>query len=116
MKTNILIYALSAIVLSSSCGNNDPDADKEASASYPAQTNTTGNKGKTGFKHNCATCHGSDGTAGIGNAANLKVSRIDSVSIVSIISKGKNAMPAFGSQLTQEEVAAITSYIITLRE
>ncbi len=73
-------------------------------------------KGQVIFEQKCAACHGNDGTAGIGNAANLRASRFDSTSIVKTINEGKRAMPPFGSQLTKREIADISSYVLSLHK
>ncbi|CAM3548592.1 SirB2 family protein [Pontibacter korlensis] len=64
----------------------------------------------------CETCHGADGTKGLGGAANLQVSNLSHNNRVNVIEKGRGLMPAFGSQLTDEEVEALAAYTMTLKK
>jgi len=68
------------------------------------------------YQQKCIACHGSDGTAGIANAANLQKSVLDSVSVIKVISEGKNGMPSFSSQLTREEIRKLSRYVRSLRK
>ncbi len=68
------------------------------------------------FESKCTACHGSDGTAGIGNAANLQLSRLDSSLVYKTISEGKNGMPSFNGSLTETEIHKIVNYVCTLRK
>lgn len=73
-------------------------------------------KGKVMFEQKCTACHGNNGAAGIGNASNLQASRLDSVIISKIIADGKGGMPSFRAQLTKEDIADISGYVLTLRK
>ncbi|MBS1689678.1 MAG: cytochrome c [Bacteroidetes bacterium] len=72
--------------------------------------------GKRTFEEKCVACHGSDGTAGIANAANLQTSKLDISSMINTISNGRGGMPAFKSQLTEDEIENLASYAQTLRK
>jgi len=100
-----------------SCGDTDPDTIsnsdiKETTSEVPVIVS----KGRQLFEQKCAACHGSNGTAGIGGAANLYISRLDSAAVIKIIDKGKNAMPPFGTQLKKEEIRDLAVYVTRLRE
>jgi len=100
----VVLYACSGGSSSSTSGN------------VPQSGNTSGgNEAQAMFETKCAICHGSDGTAGIGNAANLKTSGLDQAAIQQVIANGKNAMPAFGSQLSDDELQKLAAYVLTLR-
>ena len=118
MKGNTLIpiYMLLAVFLFSSCGGGSGNSERKDTVSITATKAVGEIKGKAMFEQKCAACHGSDGTAGIANAANLRITKLDSIAVVSTISKGKNNMPAFGSQLTPEEIENIARYVMTLRK
>jgi len=118
MKINVLIFMITSLaLLFYSCGSSDSGTDK-------ANTVTTDTSGITVFEirrqrlfeQKCAPCHGSEGTAGIGNAANLHTSKLDSIAIINTISKGRNGMPAFGSQLTMAEIKDVAGDVISLRK
>ena len=69
------------------------------------------------FKHNCTYCHGVDGKKGYREAADLSLSIKDASMAAGIIRNGKNKkMPAFGGLLSDEEINAVTKYVISLRE
>jgi cytochrome c6 len=83
---------------------------------------TQGRSGKEFFTHKCETCHGGDG-AGTPVGKSLKVADLRSVLVQKksdadlshVISEGKNSMPAFGNDLSPDEMKAIVSYVRTLK-
>jgi len=68
------------------------------------------------FEAKCAACHGADGTAGIGNAANLQTSKLDSAAIIQTVTYGKGGMPSFKNILNEEEIHTLENYVHTLRK
>jgi mono/diheme cytochrome c family protein len=72
--------------------------------------------GQAGFETRCVTCHGSDGTAGIGGAFNLKTSTLDSSGIAAVILEGRRTMPPFKEALSAAEVAELVNYVKQLRK
>lgn len=76
----------------------------------------TVDNGKQLFEEKCMACHGADGTAGIANAANLLTSKLDTASVLQIITHGKNAMAAFKDQLGTGEIEQVANYVFTLRK
>ncbi len=110
LRKNYAVWCLLCLLYS--CGSNtapEQEAPPELSTSPPAP-------GKMLFDSKCAACHGEDGTAGIGNAANLQTSKLDSVAIISTLTNGRNAMPAFKNVLTNEEIAQLAHYVQLLRK
>ncbi|GAB3823516.1 SirB2 family protein [Pontibacter rugosus] len=71
--------------------------------------------GKAIYTQLCVTCHGTDGAKGLGGAANLQVSNLSLNNRVNVIENGRGLMPAFSSQLTDEEVQALAAYTMTLK-
>ncbi|MBC5992720.1 SirB2 family protein [Pontibacter cellulosilyticus] len=63
----------------------------------------------------CETCHGADGTKGLGGAANLKVSTLSLQDRINVVENGRGLMPGFGSQLSEQEVEALAAYTMTLK-
>jgi mono/diheme cytochrome c family protein len=82
----------------------------------PSPSGDISKNGATLFEQKCVACHGADGTAGIANAANLQTSRLDTISVIRIITHGKNSMPVFDEQLGTGEIEQITNYVFTLRK
>jgi mono/diheme cytochrome c family protein len=107
---NVFIVA-TILVMISACSSNNSSSNKN-----DQQTNKSTEDAKDLFESKCAVCHGSYGTAGIGNAANLQTSRLDSASIVHIINEGKSAMPSFKSQLAGAEINKIAIYVRSLQQ
>lgn len=100
---------VSLIILIAGCTDNTSTATNE-SAGQPQTASIATPVVKLVYEQKCATCHGSDGTAGIAGATNLQQSRSDSLSVIRIISNGKNAMPSFKSLLSEEEIHKLVSY------
>ena len=81
------------------------------------------------FRNNCARCHGVDGRGDtpLGhtyNTPNLtdpewwrKNARITSTaSLVSIVSRGKGGMPAFGKKLRRNDIRALVNHVRRFRK
>lgn len=71
--------------------------------------------GKALFEANCTGCHGADGKLNGSGAKDLTLSKLTEESVRSIIYLGKNAMPAYGKYLSEQEVNALTVYVQTFR-
>lgn len=68
--------------------------------------------GSTLYMQNCSGCHGLHGEGGAGGAvAGTSLSRS---SIISVTDAGTSGMPAYGSQLTAEEIAAMADHILAM--
>jgi len=67
------------------------------------------------FISKCALCHGHDGKQQYAGAKNLGESVLPSEEVVKIISEGKGNMPPHRGTLTSEEIQALASYVLTLR-
>jgi mono/diheme cytochrome c family protein len=83
--------------------------------SRPKQTSTDG---KTLFLANCAACHGIDG--GGSRAPSLvsgPLGKLSEEELVKKIGKGKPlaGMPRFRKDLSQEQIRAIATYVVSLR-
>lgn len=121
-----IIAGLALPLLAVGCGGGD---DKSATpetvvGSVPSETSgggaaTTGGggegdaaAGEAVFKDNCATCHtlsaaGASGTVG----PNLDDLKPDAETVKSQVENGGGAMPAFKSQLTEEQIADVSAYV-----
>lgn len=118
MKFKIIFSVLVASISLCACNNNNTSSNNTAGQTPVAiaEQPLAEIKGQAVFGQKCASCHGSDGTAGIANAANLKASKLDSAAITKTITEGKGGMPPFSSQLTKDEIAAISGYVLTMRK
>lgn len=68
------------------------------------------------FAANCAFCHGTDGKKGYRGANDLTISTHDEAFEQEMIREGsKGKMPAYAATLSTEEIAAVASYVMTLR-
>ncbi|MCW3071198.1 MAG: cytochrome c [Bacteroidetes bacterium] len=113
MKTHtILLLAILSILVGCSSPENK-SATQQQTPSQPAEISDNGNNL---FEEKCAACHGADGTAGIANAANLQISKLDTISVIRMITHGKSTMPAFAEQLDTGEIKQITNYVFNLRK
>jgi cytochrome c6 len=82
----------------------------------PALAGDAANGGKI-FSANCAACHAGGGNVIMANktlkAADLKANGKDSVgAIVTQVTNGNGAMPAFGGRLTVEQIEDVATYVL----
>ena len=79
--------------------------------------------GATDYKAQCARCHGADGKGNAKLAKALKVdegklnltgSAMSEADQVTITEKGKAKMPAFGTKITKEQIAAVVKFSMGL--
>lgn len=67
--------------------------------------------GQTVFEQSCQYCHGSTGAGGHGGGKAL-TSALNLADVMTILGSGRNAMPAFGTALSAEDMHDVASYII----
>ena len=117
---NLFLIPFAALA---ACSNDDTSSNT-VPETYTSDTNSesmANNKVEVSesqilFEQKCSLCHGNDGTAGIGNAANLQTSKVDSVTSLKIITEGKGSMPPFKSQLSEQQIHKLVSYVFSLRK
>jgi len=71
----------------------------------------------------CAVCHGADGkgqtpmgkTMKLRDLASPDVQKQTDAELTTIITKGKNKMPAYDGKLTKEQIDEVVKYIRTLK-
>jgi len=69
------------------------------------------------FNANCAACHMGGGNV-VSATKNLKAEALKQFSmdsadaIIAQVTKGKNAMPAFGGRLTDEQIQSVATYVL----
>ena len=59
----------------------------------------------------CVGCHGANGEGGVGPALAGNANVDDATDVLNRIIHGGGIMPAFGDQLSDEEIAAVATYI-----
>ena len=75
------------------------------------------------YKTKCASCHGADGAGQTPVGKSMKIRDLRSaevqkqtdVELTKIISGGKGKMPAYGKQLSNDDVSALIAHIRTLK-
>lgn len=73
------------------------------------------------FNSNCAACHVNGGNAVMANK-NLKKEALaqfgmnSEEAIIKQVTNGKNAMPAFKSRLTSDQIQAVANYVLAQSE
>lgn len=90
---------------------NSPTAPPAASPDAVAAA--AGIDGAALFGQRCASCHGGDGSGGLGPrlAGGRVVAQFpDPQDQVDVVINGRGGMPGFGGRLTDEEIAAIVAY------
>lgn len=76
------------------------------------------------YKAKCAACHGAHGAGDTMLGKNLKLRPLDSpevqqqsdAELATIISRGRNRMPAFDGKLTQQQIGDVVRYIRLLKK
>lgn len=71
--------------------------------------------GREIFEQRCTACHGEYGNLRHENAANLQLSRLDSIGIVQTIQNGRNIMPAFKDAIPDSDISKLEVYVKSLR-
>jgi mono/diheme cytochrome c family protein len=71
--------------------------------------------GATIFAANCATCHGNAGQGGVGPvlAGKVVTDFPDEADQIKVVTNGRGGMPAFGGDLTDEQIAQVVEYTRT---
>ena len=117
----LLLVATSAIVLAA-CGGNSKDTNKNdgtgtaptaststTTASTTTETTAAAADGMKIFSNNCSICHGAKGEGG--NGGPPITTKTDAASNIKQVTNGGGGMPAFGNQLSPEEIKAVATYV-----
>lgn len=69
--------------------------------------------GATVYAANCAQCHGASGEGGIGPAIGdgAAADALTADEMIALVTDGRDAMPAFGEDLTQDEIRQVVEYV-----
>jgi cytochrome c553 len=88
-------------------------------STQPQATNAAADDAATTFKTKCAVCHGTDGSGSTAQGKALKVRDLRSAEVqkmtdaqlADVIAKGKNKMPAYGKNFSQEQIKQLVAHI-----
>lgn len=87
-------------------------------------TYTFADAGGDTFKAKCAACHGATGAGDTTMGKNMKLRDLGSADVqkqtddelTTIITAGKNKMPAYGAKLSKEQIGDVVKFIRTLKK
>jgi cytochrome c6 len=75
------------------------------------------------YKSKCGACHGPDGsgsatgkTMGAHDLSSADIQKMSDTELTTIITDGKNKMPAYGKSLKPEQIQGLVAYIRTLKK
>ncbi len=91
-------------------GDSGEAAETPADSAGPAADMALG---QSVFEANCAVCHGQNGEGGVGPqlGGGAAVANFpDPADQIAVVTDGRAAMPAWGSSLSEEEIAAVVAY------
>ncbi|WP_274423817.1 glucose/sorbosone family PQQ-dependent dehydrogenase [Chelativorans sp. YIM 93263] len=92
----------------------DASADEEAASgavTEDSDVQAVSNRGLTQFSATCASCHGADGRSDAAAVLAGNERLADAEFVANTIIHGFGYMPAFGNQLSDQEIAEIGTYI-----
>lgn len=100
-------------------GGGKPLGGAPAAAAKPQQSQEDqAAAGKKLFAEHCAACHGQEAKGGIGpdlTAAKFKFGRTQQDITASITHGRPGGMPAFGNQLSGEQIADLAAFVLALK-
>jgi cytochrome c oxidase subunit II len=90
---------------------NEPEREPAARAASAGAVD-----GAAVYASNCAVCHGQDGGGGVGPQLGdgaVAEAFPDVADQIDVVANGRGRMPAFGGDLSAEEIAAVVDYTRT---
>jgi mono/diheme cytochrome c family protein len=110
----LALALLSAAALAACGGDSGNDSGGGAPAKPPQQVVDAGDpaKGRDVFSGNCQACHGADGGGGSGPALAGEDEFTDAGVVVDQVRDGGGGMPAFGDQLSEQELADVSAFVV----
>lgn len=82
----------------------------------PAKSVTASAEGKEIYAANCAKCHGDDGKLALMGASDLSVSALDKNGIFDVVKSGRQRMVGYKDALTDEQISAVSDYVLSLKK
>lgn len=108
MKKLLIFFAITLTTIIIGCtGNNKHMPDNPATAES--------SPGKEVYTKYCRLCHGNAGDLGLSGSANLTITVLTVDEIKLVVTNGRKAMPAWGSQLSPQQIDDVANYVLTLK-
>ncbi|MEY4571021.1 MAG: hypothetical protein RLZ10_214 [Bacteroidota bacterium] len=109
LRSRLVLIGFSVFCLFSSCGENtEPVVESKKSPQEEA---------KNLYTLNCASCHGMDGKLGGSGSKDLSKSTLTDAEMISIITNGKNNMPAMKDVISDaSKIKNLAEFVKTLRK
>jgi cytochrome c5 len=112
----LVVVMLASVELFGEAHEAEGAEEGEPAATEPAGGGEGGGDAAAGeavFTANCGSCHtlseaGTSGTVG----PNLDESTLDLQAVVEQVTNGGGAMPAFGGQLSEEEIQNVSAFVV----
>jgi mono/diheme cytochrome c family protein len=104
-----------AVLLLSGCSNSTPGNSSGSVPGPPSAAGSVTSRGEEIFQQRCIACHGPNGNYRNNNAADLQLSRLDSIGIVNTIKNGRSPMPMFDGVIPDSDMAQLVHYVESLR-
>jgi cytochrome c6 len=110
MKRKLMasIAIASVLWVLGSCGKGESSKTHNPAASPDS-------KGAQVYMQYCVSCHGKDGKLGLSGASNLMVSVLTKPEVKEVVTNGRRLMSPFKDVLKEDEIDAVSDYILTLR-
>ena len=113
--TVVLVLGVVALVVGCGGGTTTTTAAEVTTTAGGATTTAGGATTLTGaeiFASVCAACHGADGTGNTGPDLTTR-STLTKERIVDQVTNGGTSMPAYGGQLSAEEIDVVAGYVLS---
>jgi cytochrome c5 len=115
-KNNVVLAVLSVLFIFGAYGMAEVAKKKRNQVNTADLAAIADNeKGKAIYMQSCTSCHGPAGDAMIGDAKNLRESKMDEVQMRTIIKNGNAGMPPF-KDISDEELTLLVRYVQTLKQ
>lgn len=121
-KLIVTMLFLALILVVAACGGNDEgssgsdtgdDSGSESTDDSGGESTAQGDvdNGAKVFENNCMSCHGKEGAGGSGPTLQGDDFAANYDKVVKQVKNGGGAMPAFSEQLSEQEIADVSTYI-----
>jgi len=111
----VWLFSLDGTMESLPRGSADPAAPRAPppAAAAPAPRVADKDRGKELYTTTCVVCHGENGKGGTHGGAPL-TSKLTAEAIATVVSRGRNDMPAFGTAFSPEALQDLSAYVLEL--
>ncbi|WP_077328058.1 cytochrome c551 [Virgibacillus siamensis] len=110
MKKLLCTMLFGTALVLGACGGGGDDGASDGSSDNGGGSTDTAASGEEIFQNNCASCHGSDLSGGMGPDLTKVGSRYSADEIANIIKNGRGQMPP-QKQVSKEDRQAVASWL-----